>query len=164
MQLVNAKYCVEASRLSVLMIMLVAISCGSASGEYEIVTFDLGQGRSIEILASETLEVTQSFYYRVKVDHKTVVPLYMMCAGHDKGQLKFKTIVAKGGDVVGVFEQKYPNEILAIHDFRSNASWPNTSVDKKARERDQAGEELLKELQAEHQDIKMKLGQYNACD
>lgn len=164
MLLSNAKYCVQASCLSALMIMFISISCGSRSGEYEIVTFDLGQGRSIEILASETLEVTQSFYYRVKVDHKTVVPLYMMCAGHDKGQLKFKTIVAKGGDIVGVFDQKYPNEILVIHDFKSNASWPKTSDDKNATERNQLGEDLLKELQAEHQDIKMRLGQYYACD
>ena len=70
------------------------------------------------------MEVSQSIYYQVKVDQKIVIPLCMICAGHDRGQLKFKTLLAKDGDLVGIFEQKFPQEILAIHDFKSNNSWP----------------------------------------
>ena len=155
MQALKAKHYCKLSVLSVL-ISLLSLSCVDVPGEYEITTFDLGNGRSIEILASENAEVSQSFYYQVKVDQKIVVPLCMICVGHDRNQLKFKTLVAKDGDLVGIFEQKYPQEIMAIHDFKSKATWP--------AEHEQYGAALLSELQAEHQDKQLKLRDGRACE
>ena len=151
------------SGLSLLM-SIILISC-TASGEYEVQTFDLGKGRSIEIFASENVEVSQSFYYQVKVDQKITIPLFRICGGHDRGQLKFKTLLAKDGDLVGIFEQKYPQEILAIHDFKSNASWPRMlSGYNSPEEHEEYGAALLKDLQAEHEDIQLKLGHERACE
>ena len=141
--------------LCVTVLLLIILASCTATGEYEIETFDLGKGRSIEILASEDAEVSQSFYYQVKVDQKIVTTLCMICVGHDRGQLKFKTLIAKDGDLVGIFEQKHPQEILAIHDFKSHDSWPR---------QEGFGAALLKDLQAEHKDIQLKLGQERACE
>lgn len=144
--------------------MFLSLSCTDLSGQYEITKFDLGKGRSIEILASEDAEVTQSFYYQVKVDRKIAVPLVMICVGHDRGQLKFNTLLAKEGDLVGVFEQKHPQEMLAIHDFKLNATWPGLLSDTKSTEYKQSGTLLLKELQAEHQNIQLQLAEGRACE
>jgi hypothetical protein len=150
--------------LSMMVLLVLLVSC-SASGEYEIETFDLGNGRSIEILASNDAEVSQSFYYQVKVDGNIVIPLFMMCVGHDRGQLEFRALLAKDGDLVGIFEQKFPEEILAIHDFKANASWPRMPSEyKNPEEHEQYGAALLKDLQAEHQDIQLRLGQKEACE
>jgi hypothetical protein len=111
------------------------------------------------------MEVTQSFYYQVRVGDRIIVPICMICAGHDTGKFKFKTIVAKKGDLfslVGVYEQKYPDEILAMHDFSSNTTWP--SGKESPTHLNQLGEELLKELQVEHKEIKLKKGQDSACE
>src|SRR5829696_6458107 len=145
------------------LLLLIFVSC-SASGQYEIVTFDVGQHRSIQILASEYWEVTQSFYYQVKVDEKVVVPLFRMCGGIDRGQLEFKTLFAKGGEFVGIYEKRYPNDILALHDFKTNASWPALLSYGSRDEYYKFGEALLKELQAEHQDLNLKLDEERACE
>ena len=142
--------------------LFLSLSCTDLSGEYEIANFDLGKGRSIEILASEDAEVSQSFYYQVKVDRKIIVPLVMICVGHDRGQLKFNTLLAKDGDVVGIFEQKHPQEILAIHDFKLNATWPGLLSDNKSTEFRQSGTLLLRELQTEHENIQLAEGR--ACE
>ncbi|MCA1575777.1 MAG: hypothetical protein LC794_00275 [Acidobacteria bacterium] len=89
--------------LELSLVILLALSCTGASGEYQITNFDVGKGRSIEILASEDAEVSQSFYYQVRVNQKVVVPLFMICVGHDRGQLKFQTLLAKDGDLVGIY-------------------------------------------------------------
>ena len=149
--------------LSVLISLLV-LSCCGLSGEYRITNFDLGKGRSIEILASNDAEVSQSFYYQVKVDQKIIVPLVMICVGHDRGQLKFQTILAKDGDLVGIFEQKHPEEMLALHDFKLNATWPGSLSDSNSTQYKQSGTLLLKELQAEHQTRQLKLADGRACE
>lgn len=150
--------------LSMMVLLVLLVSC-TASGEYEIETFDLGNGRTIEIFASNDAEVSQSFYYQVKVDGTIVASLCMMCVGHDRGQLKFRTLLAKDGDLVGIFEQKFPEEILAIHDFKANASWPRMPMEyKNPEEHEQYGEALLKDLQAEHEGIQFRLGHKNACE
>lgn len=127
-------------------------------------TFDLGNGRSIEILASKDAEASQSFYYHVKVDQKVVVPLFMICVGHDRGQLEFKTLIAEDGDVVGIFEQKRPEEMLAIHDFKANATWPGLLSPDSRTEFTLSGTLLLKKLQAEHQHIQLTLADGRACE
>lgn len=144
------------------LLLLGCASC-SASGEYELETFDLGQHRSIQILASYELEVTQSIYYQVKVDDNIVIPVFMICVGIDRGQLRFGTLLAKGGDLVGIFEKRYPQEILAVHDFKTGASWPRLLSYGSTEEYYRYGEALLKELQAEHQNVKLKLGHELAC-
>ena len=145
------------------LVVLTLLSC-SVSGEYEIVTFELGRQRSIQILASEYLEVTQSIYYQVKVDGKVVVPLFRMCGGIDRGQLNFKTLLAEGGDLVGIFEKRYPQDILAVHDFKTNATWPALLSYGSTDEYYKFGEALLKKLQAEHQNLDLKLSNDHACE
>jgi hypothetical protein len=132
-------------------------------GEYEMANFELGQQRAIQILASRYVEVTQSFYYQVKVDGKVVVPLFMICGGIDRGQLEFRPLLARDGDLVGIFEKQYPQEILAIHDFKTNASWPALLSYGSTEEYYKYGEALLKGLQAEHQNLNLKLGADRAC-
>ena len=144
-------------------LFLLGFASCSASGEYELVTFDLGQQRSIQILASENLEVTQSIYYQVKVDGNIVIPLSMICGGIDRGQLEFGTLLAKRGDLVGIFEKRFPQEILAVHDFKTDASWPRLLSYGSTEAYYKYGEALLKELQAEHQNVKLKLGYKFAC-
>lgn len=145
-----------------LVLALISASC-EASGEYEMETFDLGNGRSIEILASKHLEVTQSFYYQVKVNQQVVVPIVMICVGIDRGQLKFKTLFAKSGDLVGVFEQRNPQEILAIHDFKTNTTWPGAVTDGGSERYQQHEATLLQQLQIEHPEMTLKMGQNHAC-
>jgi hypothetical protein len=156
------RYC-RLAGLTVL-IFLLSLSCTDLSGEYKIKNFDLGKGRSIEILASEDAEVSQSFYYQVKVDQKILVPLFMICVGHDRGQLTFNTLLAKDSDLVGIFEQKHPQELLAIHDFRLNATWPGLLSDNNPPEQKQSGTLLLKLLQVEHQNIQLQLEEGRACE
>ncbi len=152
MQVLKAQHYLWLRCVTVLFLILF-VSC-AASGEYEIETFNLGKDRSIELLASEDVEVSQSFYCQVKVDQKIVVPLFMICVDNNRGQLKFKTLLAEQGDLVGIFEQEYPQEILTIHDFRSNASWPRMlNGYKSPAEYEQYGAEVLKEDQAEHKNI-----------
>jgi hypothetical protein len=146
-------------RLGSLFIALGLISC-EYKGEYEIAKFEQGRNWSIEILASYDVEVTQSFYYRVRVDGKVAVPIVMICAGHDTGKLRFSAITAKNGDLVGIFEQKYPNEILALHDFSSNRTWPGSFVG----ESNPSGYAFLEELQREHKDIQFKKGEGTGCN
>lgn len=138
----------------IICLLLISASCEQL-GEYQVATLDVGKGRSIEIFATNHVEVSQGILYQVKVDQNIVVSLTLMCTGLDNGKLKFKTLLAKDGDLVGVFEQKYPDEILAIHDFRSNVSWPRGS--------EENGAELFKQLQAEHLNMKLTLGQKHGC-
>jgi len=145
------------------LLSLLFVSC-SVSGQYEIATFDLGKQRSIQILASEYIEVTQSIYYQVKVDGKVVIPLFMICSTLDHGQLDFQALLARDGDLVGVFEKELPQEILVVHDFKTNASWPRVLSYNSTDEYYQFGAALLKQLQAEHPNLELKLGSDRACD
>ena len=149
--------------LSVTM-LLVSFSCTDIAGEYEITRFDLGKGRSIEILASEDAEVSQSFYYQVKVDGKTIVPLVMICVGHDRGQLKFNMLAAKDGELIGIFEQKRPQQMLAIHDFKRNATWPGVLSPDQEADFKMSGGLLLRDLQTEHQNKQLTLADGQACE
>jgi hypothetical protein len=149
--------------ISALIVVLISSTCGGQKGEYSIAKIDVGSRRSIEILASYSREVTQSFYYQVRADDEIVVPLSMICAGHDTGTQRFKTVTAKHGDLVGVFEQRYPSEILAMHDFTSNSIWPQ-SFNLSPLESNQLGERLLKELQAGHNDLNFTMGSGTGCN
>jgi hypothetical protein len=144
--------------------LLVLLSCTDIPGEYEITRFDLGKGRLIEIFASENAEVSQSFYYQVKVDGKIIVPHVMVCVGHDRGQLKFNTLIAKDGDLVGIFEQKRREQILALHDFRAKATWPGVLSGDQQGEFRMSGGLLLRDLQAEHQNIELRLSSDRSCE
>jgi hypothetical protein len=143
-------------------LVLLSASC-EQRGEYELAILDLGKGRSFQIFATNHVEVSQGILYQVKVDGNVVVPLTLLCTGSDNGKLKFKTISAKGGDLVGIFEQKYPEEILAIHDFKSNVSWPRGFDENTPAEKAKIGEAFFKELQAEHPEIQLYLGQKHGC-
>jgi hypothetical protein len=163
MQYLKPKHYRQLFGLSMLISLLV-LSCTDLKGEYGITNVDLGNGRSIEILASNDAEVSQSFYYQVRVDQKIIVSLFMICVGHDHGQLKFQTRLAKDGDLVGIFEQKHPEEMLALHEFKSNATWPGLLSDNISTEYKKSGALLLKELQAEHHNIQLRLADGRACE
>ena len=96
------------------------------------------------------------------VDGKIIVPIFRICSGHDSGKLNFRTITAKNGDLVGVFEQRYPNDILALHDFNSNRTWPEAR-DKSLAEVEQLRSDLLRELQAEHQNLTLQTETGRGC-
>ena len=68
-------------------LILASLSCARGEGEYEISKIELGQQRSIQILASET--VYQAFYCQVSVDSKIVVPLFLIYSGHDSPAVIF---------------------------------------------------------------------------
>jgi hypothetical protein len=148
--------------LGALLLILTSLSCGRAEGEYELAKIDLDPHRSIEILASETMEVSQALYCQVSVDGKVVVPIFLICSGHDSGKLKFAAITAKNGELVGVFEQRFPDEILVLHDFSSNQTWPLDRF-KSLEASERLKEELLQELQAEHNDLQLKTGFSRGC-
>ena len=101
--------------------------------------------------------------FRSKVDEKVVVPLIMICGGIAYSHLEFKTLVANGGDLVGIFEKRYPQDILAVHDFKTNASWPSVLSYDSTDEYYEFGEALLKKLQAEHRNLDLKLDNARAC-
>ena len=73
-------------------------------------------------------------------------------------------LLAKDGDIAGIFEQKHPQEMLAIHDFKLNATWPGLLSDNKSTEYKQSGTLLLEELQAEHRNIHLQLSEGRACE
>ena len=160
MQVLNVRNLVRS--VAGVLLLLTVLSC-SASGEFEIVTFELGQQRSIQILASEYLEVSRSFYYQVKVDEKVVVPLIRICGGIDYAHLEFKTLLANGGELVGIFERRYPQDILAVHDFKTNASWPSVRSYNSTDEYYKYGEALLEKLQTEHRNLDLRLNNARAC-
>jgi len=94
--------------------------------EYPVTTFEVGQDKSIVILAATEWELSQPFYYEVRVNGEVVVPKFLICGGKDDGKFKFNVMSAKGGHLVGVFAEKYPREVLALHDFSENL--PSGSV------------------------------------
>ena len=139
-------------------LLLANLSCEGPKGEYLITSLNPGPGRTIEILASYDVDGGRGIYYRVNVNGETVAPLSLMCVGLDTDKLKFKTITANNGDLVGVFEERYPLEILAMHDFKMNRTWPHDRI-----AHGQWGDELLRELQSAHSDRKFQLGEGSGC-
>jgi len=108
--------------------------------------------------------VSGQYEIHVKVDGKVVIPLFMICSTLDHGQLDFQALLARDGDLVGVFEKEHPQEILAVHDFKTNASWPRVLSYNSTDEYYQFGKALLQQLQAEHPNLELKLGSDRACD
>ena len=142
-----------------LFVLLNNLSCAPPKGHYLVTTLNVGPGRTIEILASYDVDGGRGISYRVKLNGQTVAPLGLMCVGIDTDKLNFKTITANNGDLVGVFEQRYPDDILAMHDFKSNRSWPSGY-----QEHGQWGDELLRELQEVHSDRKFQTGNGRGCN
>src|ERR1051325_8229578 len=91
-----------------LLVLLGTLSCAPPKGEYLVTTLNVGPGRTIEILASYDVDGGRGIFYRVNANGQKVVPRWLMCVGLDTGKLKFKTITANSGDLVGVFEERYP--------------------------------------------------------
>ena len=142
-----------------LLVLFSNLSCALPKGHYLVTTLSVGPGRTIEILASYDIDGGRGIFYRVNVNGETVAPLSLMCVGLDTKKLKFTTITANDGDLVGIFEQRYPDDILAMHDFKSNRSWPYGY-----QEHGQWGDELLRELQEVHSDRKFQTGNGRGCN
>lgn len=145
--------------------MLVAISailaCES-KGEYEIEQLKISPRWTIDILAANDVEASQSIYYRVSVDNKVVVPVFRICGGHAGRGQQFKFIAAKEGTLVGVYEARFPEEILALHDFVKNETWPS-AVTSTLEEQEEARQNLLGQLKKEHPNLNLKTGDGAGC-
>lgn len=156
-------------RLDISRVILIAalglisatLACDSKS-EYEIAQIKVSPRWTIDILASSEMEVSQSIYYRVRVDDEVVVPLFRICSGHAGRGQRFNVITAKEGALVGVYEARYPDEILALHDFNSNETWPSAPT-RTVDENEKVRQELLDQLQKEHPNLNLRTGRGSGC-
>ena len=110
------------------------------------------------ILAATEWELSQPFYYEVRVNGEVVVPKFLICGGKDDGKFKFNVMSAKGGHLVGVFAEKYPREVLALHDFSENLTWPGALKNESETHNPPTRKRLLDELQRENLDDKLTIG------
>lgn len=147
--------------LTTLVLISSTLSCDS-KGEYEIAQINVSPRWIIDILASREIEVSQSIYYRVKVDNVVVVPVSRICSGFAGRGEQFKIFTAEAGTVVGVYEARFPNEILALHDFNKNETWPSAPT-RTRDESERVRQDLLQRLQKEHPGINFKTGYGSGC-
>ena len=139
---------------------LMCLACADILyGQYVVTSLGVGQGREIVILADNMYDNGRGFYYQVKVNNQVVVPMSYICAGRDSGSLKFRTLIGKNGNLVGLFEERRPGSILAIHDFSSGETWPRPHYDEPPENRWKIGELLLQELQSEYPDRRLEIGE-----
>ena len=147
--------------LAALVLISAIVACDS-KGEYEIAQIKVSPRWTIDILASRELEVSQSIYYRVKVDDVVVVPIFNICNGFAGRGQQFKIFTAEAGTLVGVYEARFPNEILALHDFNKNETWPSAPT-RTRDENERVRQDLLQRLQKEHPGINFKTGSGSGC-
>ena len=147
--------------LAALVLISSNLSCDS-KGEYEIAQIKVSPRWTIDILASREIEVSQSIYYRVKVDDVVVVPVSRICSGFAGRGEQFKIFTAEAGTLVGVYEARFPNEILALHDFNKNETWPSAPT-RTRDESEQVRQDLLQRLQKEHSSLNFKTGSGSGC-
>lgn len=81
----------------------------------------------------------------------------MICAGHDRGQLEFKTLLAKGGDVVGIFAQSVRRRCLQFMISRRMPPGPGLLSRDIQTDFKLSATLHLKDLQAEHQNRQLTL-------
>lgn len=128
----------------------------SCADQYVVERLDVGQGQEIVFYGDTYVDVAQCIRYEVNVNGKTVVPQRCICfvSAGDSRDLKFKLLLAKGGNLVGVSVKDNPNMIFAIHDFNKSLTWPGEIEGKRAIDEKEIPERLFKELQNEYPQIK----------
>jgi hypothetical protein len=147
--------------LAALVLISGTLACDSV-GEYEIAQIKVSPRWTIEILASREVDVFQSIYYRVRVDDEVVVLTSRICSGYANRAHQFQIITAKEGTLVGVYEARYPDEILALHDFNNNETWPAAPT-RTRDENEKVRQELLDQLQKEHPNLNLNTGRGSGC-
>ena len=104
-------------------------------------------------------------YYEVKNVDKVLVERRFICTQMDTGKhSNFKIITARGGNLVGVFQESRPDSIIVLHDFTSQQTWPAVLSDSESYvETRNRGNALLALLQQEHNELRLKLNE-SECD
>ena len=152
---------------AVLVVSLLCLSC-SLFQRYEVkATIPVGgQGNSIVILADTYYDNGRKLFYQVKNDEKVLVDRAFICSQLDEGVERsgFKIVTARGGNLVGIFQESRPEYILLLHDFTSSHTWPGVlSTSESHVETRNRGNVLLASLRQEHPHLKMKLNELE-CD
>ena len=94
---------------------------------HRIVQLEVGADRTISIYEEcGWRELSALIYYDVHVGNARVVPIsevrYYDLSDID--QLTFEVIDADAGNLIGVLETSVEPQLLIVHDFASNLSWP----------------------------------------
>lgn len=143
--------------LASLIILLSSCSCKEA---YPVAKLNAGANRVINIYVACSDAPTDPIFYEIAVDGKVIIEKRMMCSGSYYGDYRFEVITAMNGNLVGVIETSHPENILALHDFSANETWPGGRDDQTPMEHYKIGEKLLEQLQKEHPEKKLNIGSY----
>ena len=149
-----------------LILCALFISCSWSHGYRVLTTLPAGgQGYSIVILEDVYYDNGRRLYYEVKNGEKVVVDRRFICSQLDTGKhSEFKTITAREGSLVAVFQESRPESIILLHDFASHQTWPAVLSDSESYvETRNRGNALLALLQQEHTNLKLKLNELE-CD
>jgi hypothetical protein len=90
--------------------------------------FELGSDRTISIYEEcGWRELSSIIYYDVQAGDTRVIPIseigYYELAEVD--QLTFEVIEAEAGNLIGILETSTEPQLIIVHDFVSNFSWPH---------------------------------------
>jgi len=149
-----------------LVLCALCISCAWFQRYRVLTTLPVGEpGNSIVVLADIYYDNGRRLYYQVKNGDKVIVDRYFICSQLDTGKHgNFKTITARAGKLVALFQDSRPDSIIALHDFASGQTWPAVLSDSETHvETRNRGTALLVLLQQEHTDLKLKLNELE-CD
>lgn len=147
---------------AMLVLCALCISCSWFQRYRVLTTLPVGeQGYSIVILEDIYYDNGRRLYYQVKSGEKVIVDRYFICSQVDDGKhSNFKIITARGGNLVGLFQESRPESIIVLHDFSSRRTWPGVLSDSESHvETRDRGNALLASLQQEHANVKLKLNE-----
>lgn len=142
-----------------LVLCALCLSCSWFQRYRVLTTLPVGeQGNSIAILEDIYYDNGRRLYYQVKSGEKVIVDRYFICSQLDDGKhSNFKIITARGGNLVGLFQESRPESIIALHDFSSRRTWPAVLSDSESNvETRNRGYALLASLQQEYSNVKLK--------
>jgi hypothetical protein len=140
----------------------LCISCSWLQRYQVLTTLPVGeQGNFIVILGDIYYDNGRLLYYQVNSGKKVIVDRSFICSQLDNGKHSdFKIITARGGNLVGLFQESRPESIIALHDFSSRRTWPAALSDSESYvETRDRGNALLASLQQEHSNLKLKLNE-----
>jgi hypothetical protein len=140
----------------VLTLGAAALSLGvsGCSKYYRVAELDAGGGRSVSILAERDYDNTQPVYYEVRAEGRVVVPRTYISSiePDDTKRLRLKLVWNKAGSVCGVVDERLPQKLWVLHNFKTGETWPR--CESGGLERcEQGGEALLHELQKDYPEV-----------
>lgn len=147
----------NASRWVLLVALMLTLSACSWDRifrrQYVVTEIPVGDGRTVVISTDSVCEISCSILYEVKVGDETVSSMCRIAYG-DAESLTFKTLFAKGGNLVAIYEETWPERLLLLHDFSTGKGWPRSLPDEYGTDTDGRGVKLLAEMQKEHPERK----------